>query len=387
MSWRRESFEDPEIATFINENYIAIKVDRERRPDVDAIYMDAVRMMTRRGGWPMTVLMTPDRKPFFGGTYFPARDGDRGAPAGFLTIVTELHKIYKQDPDRITQVTKQITEALQQQTAALKPDDVPSSAAIEAQVTQFKGIFDSKDGGFGRAPKFPRPVTLDLLLRYHRRTKDDQALHMVTHTLGKMADGGIYDHVGSGFHRYSVDAIWLVPHFEKMLYDNAQLVSAYLDAYQITQHPKAARIAREVLDYVLREMTSPQGGFYSATDADSLNPDGHREEGWYFTWTPAEVDAILEGTELKVFRAQHALTDSGNFEGRNILNAIQDRDTTASGLGLDRSEFDRILKSAYLKLYHERETRPKPILDDQGLGRVERLDDQRSRKGLPGARR
>ncbi len=362
-----ESFEDAEIAQFINENYIAIKVDRERRPDVDAIYMDAVRMMTRRGGWPMTVLMDPERKPFFGGTYFPARDGDRGAPAGFLTIITELNKIYKDDPERITQATRQITEQLLKQAASLKPESVPSSAAIETHVTQMKSVFDSKDGGFGRAPKFPRPATLDLLFRYHRRTGDDNALHMATHTLDKMADGGIYDQVGSGFHRYSVDAIWLVPHFEKMLYDNAQLVSVYLDAYQITQHAKAARVARDVLDYVLREMTSPTGGFYSATDADSKRPDGHTEEGWFFTWTIVEILGVLSGKEFAAFSAHHRLSNSGNFEGRNILHVTKTRDASAQQLGIDRAEFDRNLASAYHLLYQSRESRPKPILDDKVL--------------------
>ncbi len=362
-----ESFENLQIAQYINEHFVAIKVDRERRPDVDAIYMDAVRVLTKRGGWPMTVVMTPDRKPFFGGTYFPPFDGARGARQGFFTILKELERVYRENPERVAESAKQITQRIQQMSAPPPPAGVPGAEAIATAIQGLHGTFDEKNGGFGGQPKFPRPVTLDLLLRHHRRTGDPQSLHVVTHTLDKMADGGIYDHVGSGFHRYTVDAIWLTPHFEKMLYDNAQLVNVYLDAYQVTGHPKAARIAREVLEYVLREMTAPAGGFYSATDADSKNPAGHSEEGWFFTWTPDEVGAILEREEFRVFLAHHPVTPSGNFEGRNILRAAQHRDVTAEKLGIPVEELVATLTGAYQKLYAIRETRPKPILDDKVL--------------------
>ena len=247
----RESFEDVEIARYINTHFVAIKVDREERPDIDDIYMSAVHLLYGRGGWPMTVVMTPDREPFFGGTYFPARDGDRGARKGFLTILREIHQRYQDDPNGVVRDARRITQRIRALSRPQRPGTVPDASAIQNAVEVFTHRFDSRWGGFGQRPKFPRPVALDFLMRYHRRTGDSQAMHMVSHTLERMAAGGIYDHVGGGFHRYAVDARWLVPHFEKMLYDNAQLAIVYLDAYQITQNERF-EVTRATLDYVLR---------------------------------------------------------------------------------------------------------------------------------------
>ncbi|MCG8670454.1 MAG: DUF255 domain-containing protein, partial [Pseudomonadales bacterium] len=247
----RESFEDVEIATFINSHFIAIKVDREERPDVDAVYMDAVRTLTGRGGWPMTVIMTPDREPFFGGTYFPARDGDRGSRVGFLTILTRLSDQYRDNREQTLAQAEKISRRLQAATQRGPAGDLVGAEAIESAVASLSRSFDSVQGGFGRAPKFPRSVTVELLLRYHRRTGHEQALHMAVYTLERMAAGGMYDHVGGGFHRYSTDARWLVPHFEKMLYDNALLARLYLDAWKLTGEPFYRRVTEETLDYVL----------------------------------------------------------------------------------------------------------------------------------------
>ncbi len=315
----RESFENEEIARFINEHFVPIKVDREERPDVDDVYMSAVQMLTGGGGWPMTLALTPDREPFFGGTYFPARDGDRGSRKGFFTILRELADEYQKSRADVVARAAKLSRRVR---AAAEPEPaggVPGPEVIASAVRQLSRAYDPVWGGFGRAPKFPRPVTLELLLRYHRRSGDADALKMVIHTLDRMAAGGLYDHVGGGFHRYSTDERWLVPHFEKMLYDNAQLVAVYLDAYQVSGRDDFARVARQTLDYVAREMTAPSGGFYSATDADSRTPAGHEEEGWFFTWTPAELEAALGADLARVARVDFGVTDAGNFEGRSIL--------------------------------------------------------------------
>ncbi len=363
----RESFEDEEIARFINEHFIAIKVDREERPDVDDIYMKAVNLLTGRGGWPMTVVMTPDREPFFGGTYFPARDGDRGSRKGFLTILGELSKRYTESPEEAVRQAKQISERIRAISQPRRPGNVPGPEALQRAAESFTGRFDARWGGFGRRPKFPRPVSLDFLLRYHRRTQDPHALHMVAHTLRKMAAGGMYDHLGGGFHRYSVDTRWLVPHFEKMLYDNGQLTATYLDAYQLTQDPLFSRVAREVLDYVGREMTAEGGAFYSATDADSPTPNGHSEEGWFFTWTPAELEALIGADGLALFKATYAVTDRGNFEGRNILHTPISYAQVAARQGLTEDALRTKLAPYRKTLYDARAKRPPPILDDKLL--------------------
>src|SRR5581483_6163707 len=275
-----ESYEDEEIATFLNEHFVAIKVDREERPDVDGVYMDAVQAMTGGGGWPLNVFLTPVRQPFYGGTYFPPRDGARGARTGFLTLLRTIADVYARDPDRAATAAADVTARLATVRDATS-ENFPGAAAIRAAVGVLAATFDARWGGFGRAPKFPRPANLTLLLRYHRRTRDQPALAMVTTTLERMAAGGMADQLGGGFHRYSIDAEWHVPHFEKMLYDNAELAAVYLEAFQATGRNHFARVARETLDYLTRDLAAPDGGFFAASDADSS--DG---EGAYFLWTP-----------------------------------------------------------------------------------------------------
>ncbi len=312
----RESFENLEIATYLNENFVVIKVDREERPDVDNIYMAAVRRLTGRGGWPMTVVLTPDREVFFGGTYFPPKG--RGGRKGFLDIVKELKGRYDTDREGVVAEAKALTQKLQAASRPQRAAGVPGADALERGARRIAGRFDPKWGGFGSRPKFPTPVMPRFMLRYHRRSADPQALEVVAHTLRKMAEGGMHDHVGGGFHRYSTDARWLVPHFEKMLYDNGQLASLYLEAWQVTKDPFFSHVTRFTLDYILREMTAPHGGFYSATDADSPAPSGHDEEGLFFTWTPGELDTLLGAETAKLVAARFQVTARGNFEGRTI---------------------------------------------------------------------
>ncbi len=363
----RESFEDETIARFINENYVAIKVDREERPDVDDVYMKAVQALTGRGGWPMTVVMTPDGDPFFGGTHFPARDGDRGVRKGFHTILRELATEYATKRGEVVARAQEVSQQIEAASTPSPPGDVPGAELVERAVSGARASFDATWGGFGRAPKFPRPVLLDLLLRYQRRAGDAQTLEMVTVTLDKMASGGMYDHVGGGFHRYSTDARWLVPHFEKMLYDNAQLVPLYLEAYQTTGRDRFAQVARHTLQYVVREMTAPGGAFFSATDADSRTPSGHEEEGYFFTWTPSEVRDALGTDEARAVLAYFAVTAAGNFEKRSILHTPRSDETVAAELGTSSEELGRGIARAREALYQARSKRPRPLLDDKIL--------------------
>ena len=362
-----ESFDDVEIARYINENYIAIKVDREERPDIDAIYMSAVQAMGQHGGWPMTAWLTPDRQPFYAGTYFPARDGDRGATKGFLTILQELRGIYGEQPDQVAEQARSITakvEAMLEPTGGLS---LPGADVLGAAVAYNRTRFDADHGGTRGAPKFPSGLSTRLLLRYHRRTGDEQYLEMVVKTLAGMARGGIYDHIGGGFHRYSTDARWQVPHFEKMLYDNALLVVIYLEAYQASGREDFAGIAREILRYVERDMTAPGGAFYSATDADSLNPEGHREEGWFFTWTPAEIEAVLGEEDARLVNRYYDITAEGNFEGRNIPNTPKMLDDAAKELSVKPEALRSVLERSREKLYEARLERPPPLRDEKVL--------------------
>ena len=352
-----ESFEDEEIARFMNEHYVCIKVDREERPDIDAIYMTAVQALTGSGGWPMSVWLTPAREPFFGGTYFPPRDGARGARHGFLTVLGELLQTYQKDPERVKKASEALSRAVREEMDA---QATPAAGAtgistrpITATVEYLKQAFDDVQGGVRRAPKFPSNIPVRLLLRYHRRTGDAAALRMATLTLEKMAGGGMYDQLGGGFHRYSTDARWLVPHFEKMLYDNALLAVAYAEAHQVTARADFARVVRETLDYVLREMTAPGGAFYSATDADSEG-----EEGKFFVWTEKEIRERL-GAEAPRFMRYYAVTAGGNFAeipGANILNAPQP----------DEAEW-AALAPARATLYAARARRLPPLRDDKQL--------------------
>jgi len=321
-----ESFEDEEIAAAMNDLYVSIKVDREERPDVDAIYMTAVQALTGSGGWPMSVWLTPDREPFFGGTYFPPRDGARGARHGFLTVLRDVREAYVSDPERVGRATAALVNAVRTRMEAATGAAAPAGRAstppslIPDTITVFKRLFDDRDGGVRRAPKFPSNMPIRLLLRASARAGDDVALLMAGLTLEKMAAGGMYDQLAGGFHRYSTDARWLVPHFEKMLYDNGLLIVAYAEAHQVTGRADFARVARDTLDYLLREMIAPDGGFYSATDADSKRPDGKSEEGAFFVWSEAEIRQVLgAGPETERFIQYYGVTTEGNFEGANIL--------------------------------------------------------------------
>jgi len=314
-----ESFEDIEIATYINENFIAIKVDREERPDIDAIYMAALNAMGMNGGWPMNVWLTPQREPFYGGTYFPARDGDRGAAIGLLTLLQQLKQTYQFQPESIAQASQTIVSAIKENLRSEAVSGVPDIKILHRAISYYKNNFDEFYGGMKQAPKFPSTTPIQFLLRYYKQTGDKNVLHIAELTLDKMAGGGMYDQVGGGFHRYSTDNEWLVPHFEKMLYDNALLVVDYIEAYQLTGNIRYKQIAEDILYYVKREMTSANGGFYSATDADSLTPEGERGEGYYFTWKKDEIIKVLGEKKAETIFKYYAVTGGGNFEGRNIL--------------------------------------------------------------------
>ncbi len=358
-----ESFEDEEIARYLNEHYVAIKVDREEQPDVDDSYMQAVRLLTRGGGgWPMTVWLTPDRQPFFGGTYFPARDGERGSRVGFLSLLGRLRAAYDEDPEGVAQRAAEVTERIRRLARQVSAPSLPPPSILGTAVEQYRGRFDARHGGFGRAPKFPVPAGLAYLLRYHRRSGDAGVLGMVVRTLEGMARGGMYDQIGGGFHRYSTDERWLVPHFEKMLYDNAQLVSVYLEAYQVTRADEFVRVVRETLDYLRRDMRAPGGGFYAASDADSEG-----EEGTFFVWTPDEIAAALAPAATSVVLAHYGVTDAGNFEGKNILHVARPLETVATELGSDPTSARALLDEARQTLRTTRASRVPPLVDTKVL--------------------
>ena len=347
-----ESFEDLEIARVLNERFVPIKVDREERPDVDAVYMTAVQLLTGGGGWPMSVWLTPDREPFFGGTYFPPRDGARGAMRGFLSILREIADLYGRDPGRVRAATGSLVQAVRTALAAhgAPAADLPGPEPIEAALAAWRLAFDAAHGGLRGAPKFPSSLPVRVLLRHHRRTRDEGSLRMATLTLEKMAAGGIHDQLAGGFHRYATDAEWLVPHFEKMLYDNALLAVAYAEAHQVTGRRDLARVARTTLEYLVRDMSSPEGALYSATDADSEG-----EEGRFFVWTPAEIRAVLGGDADRFLRF-HGVDDAGNFEGRSILWVPRpDEDEWAA------------LAPARAALLAARGRRPPPLRDEKVL--------------------
>jgi len=360
-----ESFEDLEIATYLNTHYIAIKVDREQRPDVDGVYMTIVNMLTGRGGWPMTVIMTSDGKPFFGGTYFPPRDGARGRQKGFLTILRELDQLHTQARGQLDTRGAKVLALLKQATGPSTPGDVPGTEAIDQAAARLIQAYDPSFGGFSPAPKFPRPSLFEFLLYAHHQSGEPKLLAMVEKTLESMAGGGIHDQLGGGFHRYSTDTMWLVPHFEKMLYDNAQLTSAYIDAHRATGNPRFAEVARATLDYVGREMTDPAGGFYSATDADSQSPEGHREEGIFFTWTPAEIREVLPANLAAAVIAAYTVTPTGNFEGRSILHTPRPLAEVAASRKQTVEGLQAELDQARGPLLAARAKRTPPLRDDK----------------------
>ncbi|MFQ5594787.1 MAG: thioredoxin domain-containing protein [Anaerolineae bacterium] len=356
----RESFESEDIARIMNENFVNIKVDREERPDLDTIYMDAVQAMTGRGGWPMTVFLTPDGEPFYGGTYYPP--APRHGLPGFPQVLEGVAAAYREQPDEVARVAKQLVGHLQA-TQQMQAGDGPlSDALLEGAYRQLRGNYDPVYGGFGAAPKFPQPTTLEFLLQHGHRTQNPIALKMVEQTLKQMARGGMYDQIGGGFHRYSVDAQWLVPHFEKMLYDNALLARAYLHAYQALGAPLYRRIVEETLDYVRREMTDAAGGFYSSQDADSEG-----EEGKFFVWTPAEIVQVLGQPDADVILDYYGVTGEGNFEGKNILHRPRDADVVAYRHDVSEVELSEVVMRSRQKLFQARAQRVPPATDTKVL--------------------
>ena len=356
-----ESFEHEPTAQMMNDWFVNIKVDREERPDIDDIYMQAVQAMTRSGGWPMTVFLTPEGQPFYGGTYFPL-EPRYGMPS-FRQILEGVHDAWANRRDDVRKSAAELTNVMDRAELGIggSEDDL-QPALLDAAVGQMKQQFDPRHGGFGGAPKFPQPMNLEFMLRDYARTGDAETLRVVTHTLERMAHGGIYDQIGGGFARYSVDVHWLVPHFEKMLYDNAQLSRVYLHAWQVTGEPFYRRIAEEIYDYILREMTSPEGGFYSATDADSEG-----EEGKFFVWSMDEIQTLLDAEDARTAIEYFGVTRGGNFEGHNILYVPNDDATVADRLGIDEDELSARLARIKDALYAARTHRVHPGLDDKTL--------------------
>lgn len=356
----RESFEDSEVAKLLGDTVVSIKVDREERPDIDALYMAAVQAMTGQGGWPMTVFMTPDGKPFFAGTYFPPRDA-YGRPS-FKRLIALIDHAWKTKRDEIEKAGSQIMEVVQAGLDLEAPGYL-SAEVVTRAVDTFKRQFDPEYGGFGGAPKFPCPMIFSLLLRHYVRRGDRHALEMVERTLQAMARGGIYDQLGGGFSRYAVDARWQVPHFEKMLNDNALLARSYVEAYQLTTNPEYARIAQETLDYVLRDMTHPDGGFYSAEDADSEG-----REGAFYLWNPQRVEAVL-GADASFAMRAFGVTPEGNFEhtGETVLHVAASPEALASEFHLSIPEVHEKLAKVRQALFEARSRRVRPGLDDKIL--------------------
>jgi uncharacterized protein YyaL (SSP411 family) len=360
----RESFEDPGTAKILNEHFISVKVDREERPDLDEIYMTAVQLMTGRGGWPLSVFLTPDLKPFFGGTYFPPQDM-HGMPS-FQRVLASIAGAWKRRSDDIAESAEALAGAVRAHAAAESPgSDTIDRSALARAVAQLQGTFDPVWGGFGGAPKFPPGAALTLLLRQHSHASDEEQAaiaKIVTRTLDRMADGGLHDQIGGGFHRYSVDERWLVPHFEKMLYDNAILAKVYLEAWQVTGDDRYRRVAAGIFDYVLRDMTDPRGGFHSAEDADSEG-----EEGKFYVWRPEEIQDVLGSTDGALFCGHYDVTEEGNFEGNSILNVPLRPAPPAGEERPSPSELEERLAPLRAKLLAERSKRVRPLKDDKVL--------------------
>ncbi len=372
----RESFENEDVAAILNEHFVSIKVDREERPDVDKVYMTYVQATTGGGGWPMSVWLTPDLKPFLGGTYYPPED--RYGMPGFKSILLRITEAWEQDKDKIVAAADDVLDQLRQATnVAPDPSLELERELLDEAYRQIKSSYDSRYGGFGEAPKFPRPSAPDFMLRYYARTGRQDALDMTLHTLREMAEGGIHDHLGGGFHRYSVDDRWHVPHFEKMLYDQGQLACTYLDAYQITHDPFLADVVRDILAYVQRDMTGEHGQFYSAEDADSGipgKPDEHAE-GAFYVWERGEIDAVLGDPAADIFGYRYGIEKNGNvrqdphgeFRHKNILFVAHSVAETAKKFNKTDAEITRILDEARGQLLAERNMRPRPHLDDKTI--------------------
>lgn len=358
----RESFEDREVADLLNRHFVSIKVDREERPDIDHIYMTVCQALTGQGGWPLTVLLTPDKKPFFAGTYFPKHS--KWGRSGLMEILEQVAEKWHRSRDTVTRAGDMIVDQLE---LHFQPGGEPAGETpeqiVEKCFQELHASFDPKYGGFRQAPKFPTPHNIVFLLRYWRRTGNREALAMAEKTLHSMYRGGIYDHVGFGFARYSTDLRWLVPHFEKMLYDNALLALAYLEAYQATGNGFYAAVARRIFQYVLRDMTHPEGGFYSAEDADSEGV-----EGKFYVWTPAEVEQVLGEGKGRIYNRVYDITPGGNFEGHSIPNLIMGLPgERAAEFGLEESRLSNLLEECRQKLFAHREKRVRPYKDDKIL--------------------
>ena len=375
----RESFENEDIAGLMNQHFVSIKVDREERPDIDNIYMQAVQALTQQGGWPMTVFLTPDGRPFYGGTYFPPNDRQYGQETmpGFPRILLTIADYYDNHRAEVEEQANQLADYLKQRSSTplrSKGGVIPSGTIplemLNTASGELASEFDPVHGGFGHAPKFPNTMSLEFLLRTHQHrlrgeigskaTKPE--LEIVEVSLQRMANGGIYDQLGGGFHRYSVDVEWLVPHFEKMLYDNALLSRLYLHAYLVTGNPFYERIVEETLDYVVREMVSPEGGFYSTQDADSEG-----EEGKFFIWTTDEIETALLAEDARLFMLYYNVTQAGNFEGKNILHVEQDAQTVADKAQVSLETLQTSLKRSREMLFELREKRVKPGRDEKIL--------------------
>ena len=371
----RESFENDDLAAILNRDFVSIKVDREERPDVDRIYMMFVQATTGGGGWPMSVWLTPDLKPFYGGTYFPP--DDRWGRPGFRNVLQQLAAAWLNDREKIMQSGSEIVEELEKHLSA-GPASHPDAGMLESAYLQFRRSYDSHYGGFGGAPKFPRSVAYNYLFRYFDRTKNEEASDMVQFTLREMAKGGMHDHLGGGFHRYSVDAKWFVPHFEKMLYDQGQLAVSYLEGFQISGDARLADVARDILDYVLRDMTDARGGFYSAEDADSVidpSKGNDKGEGAFYIWTRDEIDSIAGGPAAEWFSYLYGVERGGNvledphgeFTGRNILYQRRTLEEAARFFHTVESEIAKALEATSQKLLAYRGKRIRPHLDDKVL--------------------
>ncbi len=352
----RESFENPQIAAMMNESFISIKVDREERPDVDSVYMTAIQAMTGHGGWPMTVFLTADGSPFYGGTYFPPED--RGGLPSFPRVLSTMAEVFRTRRSDVITSGRQLVDRINQSFAAGRSVEPLTDTILRAAFDQLTNQFDDRSGGFGLQPKFPQPQTLEFLLRFYHRTGAPLALEMLELTLDKMAAGGMYDQIGGGFHRYSTDAFWLIPHFEKMLYDNALLARLYTHAYQATRNPSYARVAQGILDYVLREMRHPDGGFYAAQDADSEGV-----EGKFFVWRPEQLVSILGRENAEIVADYFDVTTEGNFEGMSILNVPNPPSEVASRHSMSVEELESLVESASARLLEERSGRIPPLTD------------------------
>ncbi|MFF2755827.1 thioredoxin domain-containing protein [Psychrobacillus sp. NPDC058041] len=355
----KESFEDEEVANLLNEHFVSVKVDREERPDIDSIYMNVCQLLTGQGGWPLHVFLTADQKPFHAGTYFPKKS--KYGRTGMLEMLPQIAEIFQKEPRRIDEISKKLTHAMNDSSNS-QEDSIPPNAIHQAY-QQLTGSFDTQYGGFGIAPKFPSPVQLLFLLRYYYANQDQNALDMVETTLDGIALGGIYDHIGYGFARYSTDEMWLVPHFEKMLYDQALLLLAFTEAYQIMKIPQYKEIIYNTIEFIEREMTHPEGGFYSAIDADSEG-----SEGTYYIWSYHEILDILGEKEGTLYAKAYDVTEEGNFEGKNIPNLIySDAKALVDEYDITLDELEDKLEASRQLLFSKRQNRIYPHLDDKIL--------------------